>query len=317
MNTRNSVVESELPFMVELGEMSVSEFVTYFLEHRQEINRKLITAGAIKFEGVQMDSVDDFQRIVDSVSGKSLNYVDGNSPRTKLTGNVYTSTEYDQSQKITMHNELSYSKRWPNKLFFSCLQPAESGGETLLADSREILDRMDPAIVREIEEKNITYIRNLHSGLGIGPSWQLTFETEHKADVEKYCKALGIDFEWRLNDELRLFQPSRGIIRHRETKEKVWFNQMDQFHPAQLGEEVYEAMAAMYNDPEDFPMFVKFGNGDEVPEGMVKEILDTIEQVTLALKWKRNQFLMVDNELICHGRNPYTGIRKVLVAMSE
>jgi hypothetical protein len=318
MNVQNSVVDlASSSVVVELGGMTSNEFIRYFLTHQEGIDGKLMTAGAIKFDGVRIDTLDDFQQIVNSVSHKFLNYVDGNSPRTKLTGNVYTSTEYDQSQKITMHNELSYSARWPNKLFFSCLQPAASGGETLLADSREILERMDPAIVRAIEEKNIIYIRNLHSGTGIGPSWQYTFETGDKADVEKYCRALGIDFEWRMNDTLRLFQPSRGIIRHRQTKEKVWFNQIDQFHPTQLGEEVCEALVAMYDTPEDFPMFVRFGDGGEIPEEMVQEILQTIAEVTLAPEWQRNQLLIIDNELICHGRNPYTGSRKVLVAMSE
>jgi len=317
MNTTRHTVGPEPAFVAELGGIGTDEFITWYREHRQEIDGQLTTVGAVRFDGVQIDSLEGFQQIVDSIASKFLNYVDGNSPRTKLTANVYTSTEYDQSRRITMHNELSYSAKWPNKLFFTCLEPALSGGETLLADGREILDIMDPAIVRAIEEKNILYIRNLHSGLGVGPSWQDTFETGDKQEVERYCHALGISFEWGANAALRLLQPSRGIIRHRETKQRVWFNQIDQFHPTQLGEEIYEAMAAMYDSPEEFPMFVKFGNGEDIPEGMVKDILASIGQVTRAPKWQRNQFLVIDNELVLHGRNSYAGSRKVLVAMSE
>ena len=198
--------------------------------------------GAIKFRGVPIDSIKTFQHIVYAISDRFLPYVDGNSPRTKLSGNVYTSTEYDASQQITMHNELSYSAKWPNKLFFSCLTPAETGGETLLADSQAILQQMNPEIVAEIEEKGIIYVRNLNGGSGIGPSWQLTFETESKEQVEAFCEASQIDFEWNGDNHLRLYQPSEGIIRHRKTGEKVWFNQIDQFHPIHLGEEMYETM---------------------------------------------------------------------------
>ena len=122
--------EVSLPAMVQLPELDGDSFVKFFHENKPEIDAKLLKHGAIKFKGVQIDSVEKFQEIVNAISSKFLSYIDGNSPRTKITGTVYTSTEYDNTQKITMHNELSYSAKWPNKLFFTCLQPAQTGGET-------------------------------------------------------------------------------------------------------------------------------------------------------------------------------------------
>jgi len=49
---------------------------------------------------------------------------------------------------------------------------------------------------------------------------------------------------------------------------------------------------------------------------VVKEILESIEKVTIAPKWKKNEILLVDNELVSHGRGSYTGSRRVLVSMS-
>jgi len=307
----------ELPFVIELEDLRPDEFIDYYSAHKFNIEAKLFKNGTVKFKGVQIDSLETFQHIVDSISSKFLNYIDGNSPRTKLTGNVYTSTEYDKTQRITMHNELSYSAKWPNKLFFSCLQPADTGGETLLADSREILAKMDKDIVAEIETRGITYIRNLHGGKGVGPSWQDTFEATTKEEVEAYCNSYGIAYEWGPQNSLRLIQNSKGIIKHRFTGEKLWFNQIDQFHPCHLGEEMYETMQIMYDSPENFPMYVRFGDGKEISEFIVHEILKTIEQVTVAPLWQKNELLIVDNELVTHGRNSYTGNRKVLVAMSE
>jgi hypothetical protein len=246
-----------------------------------------------------------------------MSYIDGNSPRIKLSGNVYTSTEFDKSQRITMHNELSYSAKWPNKLFFSCLQTAAAGGETLLADSRQILEKMDDSIVTAIRKKGIEYIRNLHGGEGIGPSWQATFETEDRSVVEGYCRSYGIAFEWGEWGALRLIQSAKGIIRHRITGEEVWFNQIDQFHPCHLGEEMSETMNMLYGEAENFPMHVRFGDKTEITESFVREIMKTIDSVTVAPPWQRNELLIVDNELVSHGRNPYTGERKVLVSMSE
>lgn len=317
MSAINIAARVDLPVKIQLNEMDPDAFIAYYTEHRNELEAQLTKKGAVKFQGVRIASLEVFQYIVDSISSKFLNYIDGNSPRTKLSGNVYTSTEYDQTQRITMHNELSYSAKWPNKLFFSCLLPAETGGETLLADSREILEKMNPGIVAEIEHRGITYIRNLHSGQGVGPSWQDTFETKDKKQLEAYCRSYGIDFEWGDRDSLRVKQFSKGIIKHRITGEKLWFNQVDQFHPCHLGQEMFETMQIMYDSPENFPMYVRFGDGKEISEELVREILATIDEVTIAPRWEKNELLIVDNELVSHGRNSYTGNRRVLVAMSE
>ena len=300
-----------------LDDLDPEEFVAYYLDREREIEGQINEKGAIKFRGVQVKSLESFQFIVDSVANKFLSYIDGNSPRTKLSGNVYTSTEYDKTQKITMHNELSYSAKWPNKLFFSCLQPAETGGETLLVDSREILGKMNPDIISEIESRGVIYFRNLHGGMGMGPSWQDTFETDDKVQLEAYCKSYSIDFEWSENNSLRLKQPSKGIIEHRVTKERVWFNQIDQFHPSHLGKDIYEVMSTIYTSAEEFPMYVTYGDGKPIQEDMIHEIINTINDITIAPPWQRDEFLIVDNELFGHGRNSFTGDRRVLVAMSK
>jgi hypothetical protein len=306
-----------LPAIIELDELSPKAFIEYYNNSTGEREHLLRTAGAVKYTGVQIASTADFQEIVDAVSSKFLSYIDGNSPRTKLSGNVYTSTEYDPAQRITMHNELSYSAKWPKKIFFSCLIPAASGGETLLADSRKILQVVNPSVADEVKERGICYIRNLHGGQGMGPSWQDTFESSDKAVVENYCKSYHINYEWGYRDSLKLKQLSKGIITHQLTGEDVWFNQIDQFHPSHLGEEMYETLEMLYESPENFPMYVSFGDGKEISPALIKEVLEAIDTVTIAPEWQKNQFLVVDNELVSHGRNSFTGDRRVLVAMSE
>ena len=306
-----------LPLLVRLDDMQPEAFISWYNERKDLLEAQLLKKGAIKFQGVMIASVDDFQQIVNGIADNFLNYVDGNSPRIKLSGNVYTSTEYDKTQRITMHNELSYSAHWPGKLFFSCLLPAGSGGETLLADSRTILEIMHPSIISEIKAKGITYIRNLHGGTGMGPSWQDTFETDDKKQVEAFCKENNTAFEWRERDLLRLKQFCKGIITHHFTGEALWFNQVDQFHPSHLGSELYEILRSIYEDPQDFPLNVQFGDGTPIGDDFVREVMETIDQVVVAPSWGRNEFLVVDNELVCHGRNPYTGERKVVVSMSK
>jgi hypothetical protein len=64
-------------------------------------------------------------------------------------------------------------------------------------------------------------------------------------------------------------------------------------------------------------MYVTFGDGKHISEDIITEVLNTIEKVTVAPVWDKNELLIIDNELLAHGRNPYVGNRKVLVSMSE
>jgi hypothetical protein len=62
---------------------------------------------------------------------------------------------------LSLHNELSYADVWPSRLYFFCVEPAPSGGETSLADSRRILAALDPQVVDTFRARGIRYIRNL------------------------------------------------------------------------------------------------------------------------------------------------------------
>lgn len=322
MNQNNSVLKTEniepknsFPYHLNLENISIEDFVTYYKENESEVNEKLKLHGAIKFQGIQIDSPDSFQYIMNAISDEFSSYIDGNSPRIKVMDNVYTSTEYPNTQKITMHNELSYSNKWPSKLIFCCIVAPPVQGETLIVDGRKVLNEMDASFVDEIREKGVTYIRNLHNGMGLGPSWQNTFETTEKEEVEKHCEKLNIEYEWKSNDSIRLIQKRKGTLVHEATNEEVWFNQIDQFHPLHLGEKLYKELRRLYKNTYDLPMFVEFGDGTEITEDRIKHILSTMDSLTIEPKWQQGELLLIDNELVCHGRNPFEGERKILVSM--
>src|ERR1700761_7310895 len=79
----------------------------------QQIDAALETYGAVLFRGFDIPDEQAFAHIVKTIGGEVSNYVDGNSPRTKLSSGVYTSTEYPAEYFISLHNELSYAARWP------------------------------------------------------------------------------------------------------------------------------------------------------------------------------------------------------------
>jgi alpha-ketoglutarate-dependent taurine dioxygenase len=290
----------------------------WYREHEELIDQELAQRGAILFRGFGVDQQEIFEKLVRSLPGQMLDYVDGNSPRKKLASGVYTSTEYPPQYFISMHNELSYSERWPSRLFFCCVVEPEVGGETPIADSRRILERLDPVVAETFITRKIKYIRNLHGGRGLGPSWQTTFETTDRAAVEEHCRAMGNEFVWTDDGGLRLSHVRPAVAVHPKTGETVWFNQADQFHPSTHPRQVYDSMMVLYKGREDrLPQNARFGDDSEIPREMLDEVRATTQREIRTFPWRKGDLLMVDNMLVCHGRMPFKGPRKILVSMTD
>lgn len=295
---------------------NLEELVNYYKANENSINKVLSVNGAVIFRNCNIYSVDDFNFILDRITNKLKKYTGGNTPRTKIKSKIYTSTEFDKNEVISQHNELSYSMNYPSKIYFCCLTPSSMGGETPIADCRDILNSLNPEISQMFKEKGVKYVRNLHGGQGMGKSWQDTFETGDKKEVELICQSDNSNFEWKPNGDLRITQNRPAIIEHPITKEKVWFNQIDIFHPTQLSKEIYEVLLMHCNNNLfDLPIFGCFGDGSIINNNIINEIRGLINSKRVFFNWKKGDILMLDNIHINHGRMPFHGKRKVIVAM--
>ncbi|GAA0555678.1 TauD/TfdA family dioxygenase [Chitinophaga japonensis] len=319
IGTLPQIDESAFPLSIRFEEGTpVEEFIAWYRTNKAWLDDSLLKSGAILVQGVAIDNVDKFQHVTQSLGTKFRDYLDGSYPRRNLKGHVYISTEYDAGYNITMHNELSYSAKWPSQLIFGCITPPGSGGETPLVDSRTVYKIMPPEILEEFERKQLRYIRNLHAGQGMGPSWKDTFGTDDKSVVEQHCTDIDIKYEWRDNDNLRLINIRPATRVHPVTGEKVWFNQADQYHPTHFPEEVYETLMLMADGvEEDLPLFVSFGDGTKIPEATIHEIIQTIDTAVVVRPWCKGDFVIVENMLVAHGRKAYTGDRQIVVSMVE
>ncbi|MFT7032011.1 MAG: alpha-ketoglutarate-dependent taurine dioxygenase [Cyclobacteriaceae bacterium] len=312
------VVSTRLPYTLKFQvRTSINDFVKWSQEYKDELNQKLYESGAILFKNVDINSVDDFELTIKPLFENPITYFDGFSPRRKIASNTYTSTEYDADFFITLHNELSFSSTWPTKLFFGCLVPPKDRGETVIVDGRSILNKLDKPLLKELEDKGVKYVRNLHGGEGPGPSWQETYETESKEEVEKFFYKNGVTYEWKDDGGLKVTQIRPATILHPVTKEKVWFNQVDQFHPSQFEDEIYETLMMMFEREEDLPMYGSFGDGSKISVDKIRSIHKVFEENMILNKWEQGDILVVDNMLVCHGRMPYSGDRKIVVSMCK
>jgi len=275
-----------------------------------QVRAHLRDHGAILLRGLPAD-LELFNRVTETIGGALLTYTERSTPRSNVAGNIYTSTEYPPAESIPMHNENSYSASWPARLFFLCDTAAETGGATPIADSRAMY-RLLPEDLRERFAGGVVYTRAFREGLGL--TWQEAFQTEDRAVVEDYCARNGQTFEWT-EDGLRTRHVRPSFVVEEHTGDTVWFNQANLFHVSSLGEEVSEALLELYPEA-DLPRNAYFADGSPIPVEDLAKIREVYDEVSYAFPWQSGDIMVINNMLMAHGREPFTGKRRILVAMT-
>ena len=305
--------ESAVPLLVEptLADLSLTDWVSH---NRNAIIPWLHHYGGVQFRGFQMQGVEDFKSFIRVIAHPPMPYTYRSTPRSQVQGNVYTSTEYPAERTIPLHNEMAYTRQWPLRIAFCCMQSAKSGGETPIADSRRVLARIEPAVRERFKDQGVLYIRNYGGGLDL--PWQEVFQTHERNVVEAYCRQAQIEVTWYGDDQLQTRQVAQAVATHPHTGETVWFNQAHLFNINALDAAVRENLLASVTT-DRLPRNTYYGNGEEIPV----EVLEMIEQAyaveTIKFPWQVGDVLLLDNMLASHGRHPFSGARRILAGMGD
>jgi alpha-ketoglutarate-dependent taurine dioxygenase len=318
--SKNNLVKSDffgsdrtLPLTIQPAIEGVNA-AAWLKANRQPIEAELREYGALLFRKFELHGVSGFEEFIQALGHELLEYNYQSTPRSTVSGNIYTSTEYPAGQTIPLHNEMSYARSWPMKIFFYCGTPAEQGGETPIADSRKVFARIEPRIRERFIAKKVMYVRNYDEGLDL--SWSTVFQTGDRAQVEAYCRQAGIDFEWRDRNRLRTRQVCQAAAVHPITGARVWFNQAHLFHVSSLEPSVRAALSSTYEE-QDYPRNAYYGDGSIIENEGLENIREAYRQETLLFPWQAGDVLMLDNMLMAHGRRPFAGERKIVVGMAQ
>jgi len=275
-------------------------------------------AGGVLFTGFRVDSIEAFQSFAGSFGHPLIGYEFASTPRSQVEGAVYTSTEYPTHRSIPLHNEQSYTREWPLRIWFHCALAARAGGATPIADSRAIHGALDPALVARFAKRELLYVRNFGQGLDL--PWEQAFGSDDPRVVERICRTRGIECEWRDSDDrellLRTRERCQAVARHPRTGELVWFNQANLFHLSSLDEDMQEALIDSVG-LENVPRNVYYGDGEPLEAEALAEIRGVLDQQRIVFPWRTGDVLMLDNMLTAHARDPFEGPRKVVVAMAQ
>lgn len=288
---------------------------------REYLESNLLKHGAILFRGFNTDTVAKFEQVASAICPDLFaNY--GDLPREGKSEKVYKSTPYPNDRPILFHNESSHLQQYPRKIWFFCVQPAQQGGETPIVDCHKVYQLLDPKLrsrsvgcaLSHLEQKQLMYVRNYIEGLDV--SWQDFFHTTDKTLVEQYCRQTGMDYQWLSDNSLRTRKVRPAISSHPQTGKPLFFNQVQLHHISCLESDVRESLLSNLGS-ENLPRNVYYGDGSPIEDSVMAEINAAYQQAQISFPWQQGDILMLDNMRVAHGRNPYQGDRKIVVAMGE
>jgi alpha-ketoglutarate-dependent taurine dioxygenase len=298
------------------AERPAAALEAWIRERARALEARLLEVGGILFRGFEVADAPGFARVAQAFGRPLQAYVEGQSQRERVHGRVYTSTSYPARERVTLHNELSYVAAPPRHIFFCCLVPAAEGGETPIVDGRRVLEWLPPPVLEAFRSRGIQYVKNMHgggTGSGFGKSWQEHFETDEREAVEAHLRANGVDFEWLADGTLRTRQVRPALGRHPETGEAIWFNQASLWHVSNLGRHGRTLLRTL--GEAHLPTHACFENGEPIADELLAAVRATTWERASFFPWQAGDVLWLDNHLVAHGRSPFSGERRILVAM--
>ncbi len=280
--------------------------------HRSTVEGLFDGHGAVLLRGFDVGE-QSLQSTVEQFSGELFEYSYRSTPRSTVAGRVYTSTEYPADQTIPLHNEMAYAARWPERLWLLCVRPAATGGATPVADSRTVYERIPVPLRDRFERLGVEYRRRFGPHLDL--PWQEAFQTTDRATVDAECRRQGLTRTWLDADRLVTSAVRPASLAHPRSGARVWFNQAHLFHVSALAAPVREALLSTVGE-DGLPRASYYGDGSPIADADIAEINAVYAQAAVDVEWRERDLLLVDNHALAHGRRPFTGSRRVVVAMS-
>ena len=349
--TLTEASRSTIPLIISPRKDSSQAFLKKFLKsNRGWVSKQMLERGAVLFRGFDVDSALKVESSIQAYEPNLNNHYRGTSPRKAQDGSkyVFSAADVPAHYPIAQHLEMSFLPAPPKKLFFSALKaPTSAGGETALADFRQVYQSLPNTLREKLATKKIRYTRrHKHQGtagamdIAKRQGWTDVFGTSSKAEVERLSKEENVPMRWEGKDKNTFVSEftSEAFQLHPETHEPVWFNHIQVFHWSTFPAELFFA----FQRTKDFRFWIRsiytgifaaikygilrhkmtldasFGDGSPISFLEASQIRKAIHKNMVYSRWQKGDLLFIDNFSTSHGRQPtYDSGRRVVVSWSD
>uniref|UniRef100_A0A7S3LE97 TauD/TfdA-like domain-containing protein n=1 Tax=Amphora coffeiformis TaxID=265554 RepID=A0A7S3LE97_9STRA len=255
------------------------------------IDAELDKTGAILFRNLPVHNARQFRDFFQGTKWPTMKYAPYGPNRPQVEG-TDLATNIPSQYALGLHNEMAYDPKPASRIAFFCNTPAQVGGETILGYNKELTAILPQEMLDLVRRQGgVLYTRRHFDDAGsLGPdfsqmrlsSWQEKCRGTTKEEAMAFFTDMGfhpgeLDFDAEGTLTIR-FQHS-GFTQ--ENGQDVWFNG------------IYSGLTT-------------------TPDGMPfpSDFSDSLElyywKAASAFKLQENDWLVLDNKRVMHGRLPYS-----------
>ena len=295
----------------------------------EQLKEWKLSHGAVYFRGwalfTDADGVNQACKALDLTPCRDPKEIRGPAPLLNGSSTIYETlnNDADAVTHLGLHFE-GIPGIMPTSALFSCFQPAESGGEFLLCDGRQVFRDLDTTTLGSLESKRLRatfatipdWIANSPFG-SFATSLQrevLALATDFTRPTDDFF--LGVFPEDSQKESLKLTTHSAiPVLLHPETRKPVWFSGMDAGHRGNFLKQNPHLAGGSNTDGGDgkyaSEVFdVRYGDGTEISQADLDNVRKACELNTKELPMQVGDAVFVDNFAVLHGRKPFVGTRR-------
>lgn len=282
---------------------------------RRVIDETLPKAGGALLRGLPLTDKASFEQFIVGLGYDRTGYEGGIAVRKNDAGVALNASQEDSRITLSPHNEMAYLPSYPRKIFFFCETAATKGGEVPVNDIRQTAKLLPDSIKDTFRRRGIRYHRNLPPvSTPDDMGWRDTFRTEDPQVIEERMATSGYAFRWREDGGLRYHYTRPAFVAHPETGEELWFNQVTELHCSYWRSHPH--FPPDLSD-EDYPATTTYGDGSVIDENLISFLRGTLWRTARAVRMRQTDVLVLDNQVLQHGRFPFEGPRRHLVSLTR
>ena len=273
------------------------------------------------FTDFDIKSPEEWASILAKSSMKEMPYIGGAAVRRLIVGNetrllnpqVVTTNESPSSHPIPFHHELAQTAFPCSHISFFCIENSTVGGSTPILRSDvvyEFLQTHHPKFLADLEKFGVRYVRVVpefdDAESAIGRSWKSMFNVHTKEEAEEAMKKNEFTWEWLEHGDCKTISKILPASITNSDSTKSFFNQI-------------VAAYTGWSDKRNFSnKAVLLGNSEELPVKPMKELIEFMDKTQCVFRWNPGQFVIVDNTMSYHARQPFSGgIRRIVASIGK
>jgi alpha-ketoglutarate-dependent taurine dioxygenase len=282
----------------------------------------LVKYGGLLLRGFEVDSAERFERVAGAFVAQPEEYVGGVSRRSRIHNNVYNSTHAPADVVIEQHLEATHTPHPPSTILFNCRTPPTTQGETPLASFVDLFDALPESLVQPLLDDRVVYTRHLVDRDGrlyrhlprrvtesLALSWQEVSGCQDYAAAQARLVAEGYEVNTTTARGLRTRCSQPLISKHPVSGKRRWY----------LSDQITRKLPWLTRLPRallrrHLGMDFRLASGRRFTQANLDIVHAQIERLRFSFRWQANDVLVLDNEQMSHGRNPFSGERLILTA---